>query len=203
MSGSDISDEEAILPAVGVLDDLDSDVSFSDSDDPALQDYAAEDAAWKRRQETKGEDDVGGEGGGGARGEGEEGIGERDNGHGDYEVRSDFWTSISTRDSEARMKAAGIPQSQKEEIRRKAAARDQAIMKGEFIPCPRFTIERRGYEFRTAAQAEALKNELNVPEYGSGYYETEERRETLLATSSPWPAAMGGKLRIGLYSFAL
>ena len=53
--GSDISDEDAVLPAVGLLDDLDSDVDFSDEDDPALQEYSEADEEWKRRQkEAKG-----------------------------------------------------------------------------------------------------------------------------------------------------
>ena len=89
--GSDISDEDAVLPAVGLLDDLDSDVDFSDEDDPALQEYSEADEEWKRRQEeAKGEVEAEGAGGGGG--------GEQQS---DYTVKSAFWNELKTAAADA------------------------------------------------------------------------------------------------------
>ena len=115
---SDISDEDAVLPAVGLLDDLDSDVDFSDEDDPALQEYSEADEEWKRRQEeAKGEVEAEGAGGGGG--------GEQQS---DYTVKSAFWNDLKTAAAADAGLEAAPAQEQKEEIRRKAVARDEAIM---------------------------------------------------------------------------
>ena len=181
--GSDISDEDAVLPAVGLLDDLDSDVDFSDEDDPALQEYSEADEEWKRRQEeAKGEVEAEGAGGGGG--------GEQQS---DYTVKSAFWNELKTAAAADAGLEAAPRQEQKEAIRRKAIARDEAIMAGKFIACPRFTIHRQGYEFRADATPDSP--------FGPGYYETAGRALEVVQ-ASPWPAAVGGQLRIGLYKFA-
>lgn len=167
---SDISDEDAILPAVGVLDELDSDIDFSDDDDPALQDYSEADEEWKRRQEE-------------TKGEGSEVVDSEVQGRGDYSTKDSFWEKLHAPQDPDR---ANLPEEEKMAISAKAAARDQAILAGKFISCPRFTIPRQGYEFKEG-------------EFGFGYYETSEH---VLQKESPWPPHAGASLRIGLYNFS-
>ena len=116
--GSDISDEDAVLPAVGLLDDLDSDVDFSDEDDPRPPPRRS------RRRRS------------GAR---------------PWRATKPSWQASSSR-------ARGSP-----------------------------------FEFRADATPDSP--------FGPGYYKTAERALEVVQ-ASPWPAAVGGQLRIGLYKFA-
>jgi len=166
---SDISDEDAILPAIGVLDDLDSDIEFSDEDDPALQDHPTASEGTTSQS-------------GAAGGTSSEDV---TTSYSDYDVKSSFWQEQHVTDSARN----DLPDDEKQKITEKAKNRDAAVVAGKFIPCPRFTIERPGYEFRDG-------------EHGHGYYETAQRAEELTKPSA-WPEACGGKLRIGLYNFTV
>lgn len=120
MSESDISDEDAILPAIGVLDDLDSDISFSDEDDPALQDL--DDTQLKSNSVST-----------------NAGALKPSN----YAVKDPFWTGQKHASEQAALEERKIKPAAKQ-----GNARDAAIIAGKFIPCPNYTIERQGFVFQ-------------------------------------------------------
>lgn len=185
---SDISDEEAILPAIGVLDDLDSDISFSDEDDPALQDYPRTNELKEKRGKVEAvalSQVVGAENENVSTKTQQDATPKQQ--QSDYTVKDAFWT-------EQRKSAAGIDEreahlsaAEKAAISEKAKARDRAIVEGHFIPCPCFTISREGYSFEYG-------------EHGSGYY-IEQKSHSRLPSS--WPNDYDGVLRIGLYKFVV
>ena len=107
----------------------------------------------------------------------------------DYAVHSDFWQ----KHHEAKLEDEGVhlDAAEKEAASKLAVERDNAIVAGKFIPTPRFTIERAGYDFREG-------------EFGFGYYETSDRSNTVSEQKvSAWPKAFGGSLRVGIYKFTL
>jgi hypothetical protein len=167
MSDSDISDEDAILPAVGILDDLDSDVSFSD-DDPALQDYSDRSPAARAADFSAA---------------GQAAAADAPAPVSDYSVKEPFWAKARGGDEAARNNN-NLSRAEQEAVSARSRARDDAIVQGKFIPCPRFTVSRDGYEFRVAG------------DLGTGYYLVAESQQDL---PSAWPRACDGVLRIGLY----
>lgn len=179
MSGSDISDEDAILPAIGVLDDLDSDISFSDEDDPALQDHnyknsiKPSDALFQSPSKKQSAKD----------------LQQYHVNSSDYAVKDDFWSHHHAAARKNRSEVVGLSGEEKQAASQKAKARDAAITVGQFISVPRFTIDRPGFQFRDEG------------EHGSGYYKM--KNQQVGKQASLWPEKCGGSLRMGLYKFTV
>ena len=184
MSGSDISDEDAILPAVGILDELDSDIDFSDEDDPALQDYstAAPPVAIVSAQTNRNTDDR--RSSSAVSSEEEKTAPNRLS---NYAVSDSFWTNAQPHASERRVERDSTANGSANNSNSKE--RDAAIVRGNFIACSRFTIERDGFEYKDG-------------KFGLGYYRNIEQTETA-DSISPWPSAFDGSVRVGIYQFAV
>lgn len=183
MSSSDISDEDAILPAVGILDELDSDIDFSD-DDPALQDYSttAPPVATVSAQTSTSTDDH--QNNNGVSSEVDKTAPTRGS---NYAVSDSFWTNAQPHASERRTERDSTTNGSKNNSNSKD--RDAAIVRGNFIACSRFTIKRHGFQYKDG-------------KFGLGYYRNIEQTETA-GSVSPWPSAFDGSVRVGLYEFTV